>query len=119
MSRLEGKNFLGGCSCGGGGCGGRCRLEDVVDLSGDAALEAADDLGFGASLGGATLDVGAGGRVEAHADEDEAVEGGVGVAVAASVDLVTDVLSRGCLDGGNFDEIVASFGAPRGWRLDR
>jgi hypothetical protein len=34
--------------------------EDVIELAGDAALEAADDLGLGLAFGGAALGVGAG-----------------------------------------------------------
>lgn len=60
-------------------------MEDAVDLAGDVALEAADDLGLGQALGGAPLDVGAGGCVVAHADQHDAIEGGVGLAVAAAV----------------------------------
>src|SRR5215469_17256980 len=42
---------------------GLAGCEVAVGLAGDIALEAADDLGFGAAFGGAAGDVGAGGRV--------------------------------------------------------
>ena len=52
----------------------------LVDLSRKEAFEAPDDLAFGSAIGGASGDVGAGGLVESHADDDGAIEGGVGVA---------------------------------------
>ena len=65
-------------------------MEDGVDLAGDVAFQGADDLGFGQSLGGAPLDVGAGGGMVAHADQYDAVQGGVCLAVAATVEAVAD-----------------------------
>src|SRR3954465_12302033 len=44
----------------------------LVDLTREVALQAADDLSFGESLGGAAGDVVDGGLVEAHADDDAA-----------------------------------------------
>ena len=52
----------------------------LVDLSRKEAFEAPDDLAFGSAIGGASGDVVAGGLVESHADDDGAIEGGVGVA---------------------------------------
>ena len=46
----------------------------AVKLAGDVALERADDLAFGAALGGAALDVGAGAGVVDHAHHDDAPE---------------------------------------------
>ena len=60
----------------------------LVDLSRKEAFEAPDDLAFGSAVGGASGDVVAGGLVESHADDDGAIEGGVGVAVAASIEAV-------------------------------
>ena len=60
----------------------------LVDLSRKEAFEAPDDLAFGSAIGGASGDVVAGGLVESHADDDGAIEGGVGVAVAASIEAV-------------------------------
>ena len=60
----------------------------LVDLSRKEAFQAPDDLAFGSALGGASGDVVAGGLVESHADDDGAREGGVAVAVAASIEAV-------------------------------
>ena len=60
----------------------------LVDLSRKEAFEAPDDLAFGSAIGGASGDVVAGGLVESHADDDGAIEGSVGVAVAASIEAV-------------------------------
>ena len=63
--------------------------EDVVDLAGDVAFQASDDLGFGESFLGAALGVGAASWVVAEPVEHDDVEGVVGVAVAASVESVS------------------------------
>ena len=61
---LRGTSDRTGCSygsssrCGLDCVGSRGWLQDVVDLAGDVALEAADDLSFRQALGGAALDVG-------------------------------------------------------------
>src|SRR3954453_15649876 len=62
--------------------------EGVVDLAGDVALEAADDLGLGLALGGAALRVGAGGLAMAQAADGDHVQGAVGVADAPGVEAV-------------------------------
>src|SRR5258708_22218767 len=54
-----------------------------IDLAGDIALEAADDLGLGQALGGAPLDVRAGRGVGAHPGGDDPPQGVVGLAGAA------------------------------------
>jgi hypothetical protein len=59
-----------------------------VDLAGDVALEAADDLAFAEAFGGAAGDVVAGGLVVSHPDDGDDVEGAVGGAVAASAEAV-------------------------------
>src|SRR5450755_84901 len=64
-----------------------------VGLAGDVTLEAADDLRLGLTFGCAAFDVGAGGRVGAHAGEDDAPQGVVGLAVAARVEPVADGLA--------------------------
>src|SRR3984957_3314586 len=66
----------------------------VVDLSGDVALLAADDLFLGQSFFGAPGDVGAGGRVVAHPGDDDPPQGVVGLAVAAGVEAVPADLPR-------------------------
>jgi hypothetical protein len=60
----------------------------VVDLAGEGSFEAADDFLFGFSLGEAAGHVLAGGLVVSEADDDDPVEGGVGLAVASSVEPV-------------------------------
>ena len=60
----------------------------LVDLSRKEAFEAPDDLVFGPAIGGTSGDVVAGGLVESHADDDGAIKGGVGVAVAAPIEPV-------------------------------
>ena len=64
-----------------------------VDLAGDVALEAADDLCLG-SFRGAALGVGAGGRVGAQAGEHDPPQRVVGVAVSAWVEPVPGNLPR-------------------------
>ena len=71
-----------------GGLQSVCWWEVLVDLAGDVALEAADDLAFGQALGGAAFDVGAGGLVVAHPDDGDDVEGAVGGSVAAAAEPV-------------------------------
>jgi hypothetical protein len=63
--------------------------EVVVDPAGDIALEAADDLAFAESFGGAALDVVAGGLVVPHADDRNDVERAVGRSVTAAAESVT------------------------------
>jgi hypothetical protein len=70
----------------------------LVDLAGDEPLHATDDLGLGLAFGGSSGDVGDGGLVEAHPDDDDAVQRGVGLAVAAAVEAVADGLARGGRD---------------------
>ena len=56
-----------------------------MDLPSDVALEAAGDLAFGSSLGGAPLDIGASGRVHPHAGEHDRVDRPIQLPVATSV----------------------------------
>jgi molybdopterin biosynthesis enzyme len=75
-------------SCFGGSffCGrGRKREED---FSGDISLEAADDLGLGQPLGGASGDVVLGSLVGGHAGDDDAPECAIGGSVSAAVEPV-------------------------------
>ena len=53
--------------------------EGVVDLAGDVALEAADDLGLAEPFGGASAGVGAGGFVVLESDD----RGRAGTALAS------------------------------------
>ena len=72
----------------------RWLAEVGVDLAGDVALEAADDLWLGFAFRGAPLGVGAGGGVGAEAGEHDPPQGVVGLAVAAGVEPVADGLAR-------------------------
>src|SRR5665647_3749374 len=56
-------------------------VELAEDLARDVALEAAADLASCSTLGGAALDVGAGGGVVGHADPGDDVQGAVELAV--------------------------------------
>src|SRR5665647_968288 len=86
--------------------------ERGVDLAGDVAFEAAHDLAFALALAGAAVNVGPGRLVVAHADEDDAVECGVGLAVAAPVGPVAVCLARGGVDrGGAAEHREGGFGA--------
>src|SRR6266581_274551 len=67
---------------------GEVGAEGVVELAGDVALEAADDLGFGQALGGAPVGVGAGASAVAEPADGDQVECAVGLAVAAAVEPV-------------------------------
>src|SRR6266849_44621 len=74
---------------------GKIGAEGVVELAGDVALEAADDLGFGQALGGATVGVGAGASAVAEPADSDQVECAVGFAVAAAVEPVSARASGG------------------------
>src|SRR5665647_556321 len=64
LSSRGGLAFLGCCGA----------VEVAVDLAGEVALEASTDLAEGAAFSGSALNVGAGGRVHAHAGDDGHVE---------------------------------------------
>src|SRR4051812_25493730 len=72
--------------------------QQVEELTGDHALEAADDLFLGQALLRAAVDVGTGAGVPAHPGESEAVQGGVGLSVAAAVESVAVGLAGGGRD---------------------
>src|SRR5215210_3681012 len=74
---------------------GEVGAEGAVDLAGDVALEAADDLGLGLAFGGAALGVGAGAFAAAQAADGDHVQGAVGVAVAAVVEAVAVAAAGG------------------------
>src|SRR5664279_6453101 len=79
--------------------GGRSWAQDVVDLAGDVALEATDDLGLGLALGESAGHVSLGRLVPAQSDHDDAVQGCVGLAITTAVEPVALSLARGCGDG--------------------
>ena len=84
----------------------------MVELAGEVAFEAADNLGGGLAFGAAAGDVGAGGSVPAQPDDGDAVEGGVGLEVAAAVEPVS-----GGLAGGGGDRAGAADGGEGGFRV--
>ena len=77
---------------------GREALELAEELSGDVALQAALDLADALAFGEAALHVALGGRVLAHADEHDGVQGAVELAVTAAVQAMTDDGARGRFD---------------------
>src|SRR5215204_4798127 len=74
-----------------------CWWEVLVDLSCDVALDAADDLAFGSSLGGATLDVIACGLMVAHSDDGHDVKGAVCCSISAPAESMA---ARGAAAAG-------------------
>lgn len=74
---------------------GEVGAEGVVELAGDVAVEAADDLGFGQALGGATVGVGAGASAVAQPTDGDQVECTVGLAITAPVEPVSARASGG------------------------
>jgi len=78
----RGRASAGLCSA----CG--CACQQREHFAGDVALEAAHDLGLGLAFGGAAGDVVLGGLMAAHADQGDAPQGAVGLAVAAAVQPV-------------------------------
>src|SRR5277367_4784759 len=75
------------------------------DFACDVAFEAADDFGFGLAFGNASGDVGAGGFVVFHSDDDDAVQCGVGASVSASVEAVSAGFAAGGRDGAGAAEL--------------
>ena len=64
--------------------------DEGEDLAGDVAFEAADDLFLGQAFFGTPLHVGASTGFPAQTAQCDAVEGGVGLSVAAAVEPVPD-----------------------------
>jgi hypothetical protein len=67
--------------------------EVVIHPVGEVALEAADGFAFGLALCEAAGDIRAGGRVVGHAHDRHGVQRTVGLAVAAGVEPVTELLA--------------------------
>src|SRR4029453_10895901 len=67
------------------------------DLTGDVALQAAQDLLFGLALGGAPCHVVAGGRVPAQPDDHDSVQRRVGLPVTTPVQPMPSSLAGGGL----------------------
>src|SRR5258708_32953926 len=76
----------------GGGVLVRFGADDLVDVAGDVALEAAHDLGFWFAFGEASGHIFLCGFVPAEADHGDAVQAGVGLPVAAAVSRTRLVL---------------------------
>jgi len=72
--------------------------EGVEDVFGDVSFETADDFGFGEPFLKSSLHVLAGGLVVAESDDDDPVEGGVGLAVSAPVESMSLVAAGGGVD---------------------
>ena len=64
------------------------RHDPLVDLAGEEAFEAPNDLASGPAVSGASCDVVDSRLVEPHTDDDSAIEGGVGLSVAAPIEAV-------------------------------
>src|SRR5713101_8503215 len=77
---------------------GEVGAEGVVDLAGDVALEAADDLFLAEAFGDAALGVGAGASAGAQPTDGDQGGGAVGVAVAAAVEPVSGGAAGGGVD---------------------
>ena len=79
--------------------------EVEVDLAGDVALQAADDLCLGQAFGGAPFGVGAGRRVRAHPGDHDAPQGVVGLPVTTGVEAVPFGLAGGGRDRGGAAQV--------------
>ena len=62
--------------------------DPLVDLAGEEAFEAPDDIAFGPAASSPSCDVVDGRLVESHADDDGSREGGVGLSVATPIEAV-------------------------------
>src|ERR671919_758087 len=80
------------CWCHGSG-------EVPVELAGDVALDAAANLPWGLSLGGASLDVGAGAGTAADPGQRDGVDGAVQCPVTAAVESMSDDSAAAGRDG--------------------
>jgi hypothetical protein len=70
--------------------------DDLIDLPGEVALEAADGFAAGFAFGDAAGEVVAGAGVAAQPAQGDAVERGIGLAVAAAVQPATAGFAGGC-----------------------
>jgi hypothetical protein len=88
--------------------------QGVVDLTGEVALDAAHDLGFGQAFLGPPFDIGTGAGTEPHPDHGQ-VQRHVGVAVAAAVQPVPAMESNAThhvLDVGRYSGGITVGEAP-------
>src|SRR5664279_3154363 len=91
-SSSRGRKIVRAVQTGGGG------VELVVDLAGEVALEAAQDLLGGLAFGEPALHVGLGRLVVAQSGDHGPMQGGIGLPVAAAVEPVPGGLARGGRD---------------------
>src|SRR5664280_2734035 len=91
-SSSRGRKIVRAVPTGGGG------VELVVDLAGEVALEAAQDLLGGLAFGEPALHVGLGRLVVAQSGDHGPMQGGIGLPVAAAVEPVPGGLARGGRD---------------------
>ena len=69
-------------------------LDDRVDFASDIAFEATNDFALGHSFRKPSTQVGPRPQVVAQSDDDYAIEGGIGLAVAATVEPMSVGLAR-------------------------
>jgi hypothetical protein len=95
----------------------RRTAEVSKDLAGDRAFEAADAFGLGLPLCGPPSEVIEGGLAGSHADNDDPVEGGVGLPVTVPAEPMPGRLATGGRDGTGTAELgQGCFGADAlGW----
>ena len=62
--------------------------DPLVDLAGEEAFEAPDDIAFGPAASSPSCDVINGRLMVPHADDDGSIERGVGLSVAATIEAV-------------------------------
>src|SRR5215213_10115646 len=77
----------------------RRRDQDALNLPGDVALEAADDLSLALAFRGAPCDVLLGATISSHPSQTDHVQRLVGVPVATAVEAVAHYLSRESFHG--------------------
>ena len=91
----------------------------LVDLAGEEAFEAPDDLAFGPAISGAACDVVAGRLVKSHPDDDGSIEGGVGLSMAAPIEPAGDTHSSSSSPTPCSAGIDAGFGSTGAGRVGR
>jgi hypothetical protein len=75
--------------------------QQSVQLAGDVALQAAQDLFFAETFLGAALDVTLGRGIGGHPDNSDHPQSTIGIAVAATIEAMPVLTSRGSVDRAN------------------